>query len=371
MAYLLSIFYFFYFAVVGVYIIFMPKVLAMSGYSGVEIGIIFAASPLVRFFLPFAFMKGFKLDKHIFNLALVVMLLSATAFFFSIEHFYALLFSNIGLGIGLGLVLPYMEVVALNEIGKQNYGKIRLFGSVGFVLIALVLVKFLNSVDIAFNYFLTLMILTAIISFIIASNTKSITKEDNLHLEDNSILQDWKLWAGLTLMQVSFGSFYNFFTIYETAHGISLDMTVYLWSFGVLCEIVMLYYQGRFLHSNLLKILQFTTFISALRWFLLFIFPENLALLFFSQSLHAFSFALFHSAAISYLHKIYKDKTLAQQLFSGITYGLGALVGALIAGYMYEYFRSYLFLSSTVFALGSFGFLVLWQRDKASQGRTL
>ena len=133
----------------------------------------------------------------------------------------------------------------------------------------------------------------------------------------------------------------------------------------------MLYYQGSFLHSNLLKILQFTTFVSALRWFLLFMFPENLLLLFFSQSLHAFSFALFHSAAISYLHKIYKDKTLAQQFFSGITYGLGALVGALFAGYMYEYFREYLFLSSTLFAFFAFVFLVLWSKDKASQGRTL
>jgi PPP family 3-phenylpropionic acid transporter len=371
MASLLGIFYFFYFSVVGVYIIFMPKVLAMSGYNGVEIGIIFAASPLVRFFLPFAFMKGFKLDTHIFNVALLVLIGSAIAFYLSIENFYTLLLSNIGLGIGLGLVLPYMEVVTLNEIGKENYGKIRLFGSVGFVLVALVLVKFLSSGDIALNYLLTLSILTATISFFIARNTVEVSKEEQTHLQSNPILQDWKLWMGLTLMQVSFGSFYNFFTIYETAHGISLDMTIYLWSFGVLCEIVMLYYQGRFLQNNLLSILQLTTFLSAFRWFLLFMFPQNLALLFLSQSLHAFSFALFHTAAISYLHKMYKDKTLAQQLFSGITYGLGGLSGALLAGYIYEYFTGYLFLSSTLLASMSFGFLVLWSKDKNSQGRTL
>lgn len=349
----------------------MPKVLAMSGYSGVEIGVIFAASPMVRFLLPFAFMKGFKLNKSIFTLALLVLLGSAIAFYLSIEHFYALLFSNIGLGIGLGLVLPYMEVVALNEIGKQNYGKIRLFGSVGFILIALVLVRFLSSVDIALNYLLVLTILTALISFIISRTTDDVSKEDATNFQDNSIAQDWKLWVGLTLMQVSFGSFYNFFTIYETSHGISLNVTVYLWSFGVLCEIVMLYFQGRLLQNNLLGILQFTTFISAFRWFLVFMFPQNLTILFISQSLHAFSFALFHTAAISYLHKIYKYKTLAQQFFSGLTYGLGGLVGALLAGYIYEYFRVYLFLSSTFLAFGAFVFLVLWSKDKVSQGRAL
>ncbi|MGB3962598.1 MAG: MFS transporter, partial [Sulfurimonas sp.] len=45
---LLAVFYFFYFGIVGIYIIFMPKVLMMVGYSGSEIGIIFAAAPLVR-----------------------------------------------------------------------------------------------------------------------------------------------------------------------------------------------------------------------------------------------------------------------------------------------------------------------------------
>ncbi len=370
MPFLLSIFYFFYFAIVGVYIIFIPKVLAMSGYSGVEIGIIFAASPLVRFFLPFAFMKGFELNAKVFNVALVIMLGSAFSFYLSLEYFYKLLLSNIGLGVGLGLILPYVEFIALKEIGKENYGKVRLFGSIGFVLVALVLVKFLSSSQVALNFLLFLTFCTALISFFVAKKANIHTREiEKENCQSENILKDYKLWIGLTLMQVSFGSFYNFFTIYETAHGISLDMTIYLWSFGVLCEIVMLYFQGKFLQQNLLNILKLTTLISSLRWSLLFLFPQDLPLLFFSQSLHAFSFALFHTAAISYLHKIYKNKTLAQQFFSGLTYGLGGLFGALFAGYIYEYFQTYLFLSSAILALVSSGFLELWSRDKASKER--
>ena len=362
MSALLSIFYFFYFAIVGVYVIFMPKVLAMSGYSASEIGIIFAAGPMVRFILPFAFTKGLKLNAKSFNIALLIMIGSSVAFYLSLESFYKLLLSNIGLGLGMSLVLPYIEVISLSYIGKERYGKVRLFGSVGFVLVALVLVKFLNEASVALNFLISMTFMTVLFGYLIVKNSHKVQTQEKEVEQDINLLADWKLWLGLTLMQVSFGSFYNFFTIYETDYGVSLDMTIYLWSFGVLVEIVMLYFQGRLLRGNLLLILQITTFVSALRWFLVFAFPQNLIVLFFTQSLHALSFALFHSAAISYLFHLYKHKSLAQQFFSGITYGLGGFSGALLAGYIYEFYPKYLFLSSTFLALGAFGFLYLWEQ---------
>jgi len=367
MSWLLSIFYFFYFSIVGVYIIFIPKVLIMSGYSKLEIGIIFAASPLVRFFLPFAFIRGFSLNEKVFNVALVIMFGSAFSFYLSLDSFYSLFISNIGLGVGLGLILPFIEFIALSVVGKENYGKIRLFGSLGFILVALVLVRYLSAPDIALGFLLLLSFFTAVISFFVVKNSH-IEQKDRLHKgEYQNIFRDYKLWIGFILMQVGFGSFYNFFTIYETAHGVSLNTTIYLWSFGVVCEIVMLYYQGRLLQNNLLSILTVTTLISALRWLILAFFPQNILLLFFSQSLHAFSFALFHTAAISYLYKIYKNKTLAQQFFSGLSYGLGGLIGALLSGYIYQYFPDYLFISSAVLAFCASFCFQWWSRDKASQ----
>ena len=53
----ISAFYFFYFAAVGVYVIFLPKVLHDIGYSTFDIGIIFALAPLMRFLTPFLFLK--------------------------------------------------------------------------------------------------------------------------------------------------------------------------------------------------------------------------------------------------------------------------------------------------------------------------
>lgn len=359
---LLGTFYFFYFGIVGIYIIFMPKVLAMVGYSGSEIGIIFAAGPLVRFLLPFAFTRGLRLDAKIFNISLLIMLVSAIAFYYSLDDFYLLLLANIGLGIGMSLILPYIEVIALEVVGKEKYGKTRLFGSIGFILVALVLVRFLSSPEVALLYLLSFTSLTALLAFLVARiDVKTKKKKEDIK-NDITLLKDYKLWLGLTLMQVSFGAFYNFFTIYETGYGVTLDMTINLWVFGVIVEIVMLFFQGRLLKFNLVLLLQITTLSAVIRWFLVYLYPQNLGVLFFAQSLHALSFALFYSAAISYLHQIYKNKVLAQQFYSGITFGLGGLVGALSFGYIYEYFPSYIFLMASGVALMAFGFIVAWSK---------
>jgi len=363
MFYLLALFYFFYFAIVGVYIIFMPKVLAMLAYTPSEIGIIFAAAPLVRFLLPFAFTKGLELNKSAFNIAITIMLLSSVAFYFSLHNFYALFISNIGLGIGMSLILPYVEILALDIIGKERYGKVRLYGSIGFILVALILVKYLSSPEVALIYLLTFSILTSIISFILVKIAHHTDENAKKQKNDVALIRDWKLWLGLMLMQVSFGAFYNFFTIYETDHGVSLDMTINLWVFGVILEVVMLYTQGRFMRLNLLFILEVTIFSAVIRWFLLFLYPQNLVVLFFAQSLHALSFALFYSASISYLHQLYKSKVLAQQFYSGVTFGLGGFLGAIIFGYVYEYYASYIFLVASLVALGSLLSIYLFKRE--------
>ena len=363
MSFLLASFYFFYFAIVGVYVIFLPKVLAMALYTPSEIGLILGAAPLVRFFLPFAFTKHFRLDKKSFNIAIIVMFLSSLAFYVSIHNFYTLFFSNIGLGIGMSLILPYIEILALDHLGKERYGKVRLFGSLGFILVALVLVEYLSSVEIALIYLVVLTGMTAIFAFILVRHSYKHHAQKEDVQNDVTLFRHWKLWLGLMLMQMSFGAFYNFFTIYETAHGITLDMTINLWVFGVIVEIIMLYIQGRFLKFNLLLLLEISIFSAVIRWFLLYLYPENISMLFFTQSLHALSFALFYSASISYLHQLYKSKVLAQQFYAGITFGLGGFLGAIVFGYVYEYFANYTFLVASVVAALSLLFMILWRKE--------
>ena len=347
----LSAFYFFYFAAVGIYIIFLPKVLHNIGYSPADIGIIFALAPLMRFATPFLFLKHIKLDQRIFKLALILSILSASLFYITITDFYLFTLNNAILGVCLSLILPYMEIIALKELGKGRYGKSRLYGSIGFMLISLILAKFLTSNNIALHYYLFTTILTAIFALLLLKHDEPHHEARGVATDNFSILKYWPFWLSLFLMQVSFGGFYNFFTIYETSYGISLETISYLWSFGVVCEILMLYFQAPILKNNLTLIIKFSIFITAVRWFMLYFFPESLTITFISQSIHAFSFGLYHSAVIIYLYSLYSNKKLAQQFMFGIAYGLGGFVGALTAGWLYG---EQLFLYSGIIALLAF-----------------
>lgn len=342
----LSAFYFFYFAAVGVYVIFLPKVLHDIGYSTFDIGIILALAPLMRFLTPFMFLKHIKLNQKMFKTALYLSIISSASFYLTIENFYLFMINNALLGVCLSLILPYLEVTAISNLGKEKYGKSRLYGSIGFMIISLVLAKFLTQPYVAIHYYLVLNILTVIFAILLLKYDVEREKEENN--EPFSFFKYWSFWLSLFFMQISFGAFYNFFTIYETEHGMSLEMTSYLWSFGVICEILMLYFQAPLLKNNLLTIIKFCVTITTLRWFLLYLYPDSLSITFLTQSIHAFSFGLYHSAVIIYLYSLYENKKLAQQFMYGVAYGLGGFVGAIVAGAVYGEF---LFIFSALFSL--------------------
>ncbi len=347
----LAFFYFFYFSLVGVYVIFMPKVLLSFGYSKAEIGIVYAAAPFMRFLIPFIFRRFITLDHKVFLISLVLMLLGSLVFLGTIEDFWSYLIANLLFGAAMGISLPYVETISLHKLSKNRYGKVRLYGSIGFTVIALWLGKVLTVPYEALYYLLAMVFFTLLSGAVIAHidrDTKMETLEENKSF--SLLIYPW-FWLSLFLMQVSFGGFYNFFTIYETAHGISLEITSWLWSFGVICEIIMLYFQGPLLQRNLLTIIKAATLITAIRWLILYLFPDSLPLTFASQSLHAVSFALYHTAAISYVFTLYTQKKLAQQFFLGIAFGLGGSVGALLAGQIYG---ENMFLIEAIIALLAF-----------------
>jgi len=359
---LLGAYYFFYFALVGVYIIFMPKVLLDLGYSPIEVGILYSASPFMRFLLPFVFRYFVVLSPKVYGFSLVLSFLATLVFFSAIEHFWAYLFINLAFGAMMGISLPYVETIALSNLSKRHYGKVRLWGSLGFIAIALWLGKVLVTPYHAL-YYLSAM---AFFTFVFGLMLRQYDQQISQNIQENhsfSLLKYWAFWLSIFLMQVGFGGFYNFFTIYETAQGISLEMTSYLWSFGVLCEIFMLYFQGALLQRNLLKILQFATLVTALRWLILYLFPHSLTLTFASQSLHAISFALYHTAGISYIFSLYSQKKLAQQFFLGIAFGLGGAVGALLAG---EFYGKNLFLIEAGITFMAFIALLVHEKRKRS-----
>lgn len=327
----------------------MPKILQTIGYSPLQIGTIFALAPLMRFFVPFFFLKKIELTKTVFYIALGGALFSIILFYVTIEHFYFFIFPNLIFGASLGMILPYIETYAIEHLQKERFGRSRLFGSIGFMLVGIVLARHLENYTNGLYYLLLGMLLTIFFAFSLVQNNPVFKQTRDENEELFKIGDATFLWVSLFLMQVSFGAFYNFFTIYETDHGISLEVVSYLWAFGVICEIVLFYFQASiFKRFNLVFLVKIAILATTFRWLLLFLFPESLAISFASQSLHAFSFALHHTAAISLLYTLYRDKKLAAQFYYGFSFGLGGFVGALVAGYFYG---EYLYLYASFIAL--------------------
>lgn len=356
----LGAYYFFYFALVGVYVIFMPKVLLDLEYTPTEVGIIYAAAPFMRFLLPFIFRHYIALSPKVYRLSLVFTFIATLIFLQTVHDFYFYLVANLLFGAAMGVSLPYVETIALATLSKKHYGKVRLWGSLGFMGIALWLGRVLSSPMEALYYLATTALLTLMFGYIL---TRYDTISHISALEDASfsLSKYWAFWTSIFLMQVGFGGFYNFFTIYVTSHGISLEVVAWMWSFGVLCEIFMLYFQAALLQRNLLNILQFATLITALRWLILYIYPDSVPVIFATQTLHAISFALYHTAAITYVFSLYAQKKLAQQFFLGIAFGLGASVGAVVSGQVYG---EHLFLVSALITFLAFLVLLIHQKRK-------
>jgi len=361
----LSLFYFAYFALVGVYIVFVPTALLDFGYTKFEIGIIGSSAPFMRFLLPFLFKHYIELTYNVYKLSLLLTFSGATIFLFTVENFWIYLLSNLLFGAAMGVILPFVETIALEVLNKKVYGKIRLWGSIGFILVVLILGK-LNVDSITTLYFLSAMAFFTLLFgyFIVRYENHLEKREEEENAASFSLQKYWAFWVSIFLMQVAFGGFYTFFTIYGEEQGFSSSLVSYLWSFGVICEIVMLYFQGPLLQRNLLTILKAATLITAFRWLLLYLYPSSLLLTFLGQSMHAVSFALYHTAAITYVFSLYSQKRLAQQFFLGISFGLGGSFGAFIAGFIYG---EYLFLVESLIAVAAFIMLLVHTARKNQQ----
>ena len=346
---------------VGIYIMFLPIALNDFGYNKIEIGIVYAAAPFMRFLLPFIFKHYIKLTNKIYIYALFLTFISSFIFLFSISNFMTYFITNLFFGASMGVTLPFVETISLQKLSKKLYGKIRMWGSIGFIIVALSLWK----IDPSPMLILYLLLLTAFATlitgyFVLEYDTKNSESQQKSE-SDFSLKIYWAFWVSIFLMQVAFGGFYTFFSIYETEHGFGEYFPI-LWVFAVLCEIIMLYFQGPLLQKNLLTILKIATFLTALRWLLLYLFPDSLGMTFFSQSFHAISFALYHTTAITYVFSLYTQKRLAQQFFLGISFGLGGSVGSFIGGYFYG---EYLFLFESIITVGAFLMLLVHDRRKS------
>jgi PPP family 3-phenylpropionic acid transporter len=245
-------------------------------------------------------------------------------------------------------VMPQFEAITLARLGarKSQYSRIRVWGSIGFML-----------ANLAFGWMLSRWGYDALIglllpAFALLLLAAWLNDDPPVHADEpvgsgfvatiRPRLADPGLrrflFAAL-LMQVSHGPFYVFLSLHLAANGHSPAVVGLLWATGVLAEIVMFLWLPRWLPRIDLRVLMGICFAAgAARWLATAGAADVLVVIVLAQCVHALTFAAFHGAGMQVLSEHFPGRSgvHGQALLYGFSSGLGGVLGALGAGALWE-----------------------------------
>lgn len=364
----LSRFYFIYYFFVGAFVPYWGLYLQSEQFSAADIGILMSLFQISRIFAPNFW--GWLADhtkKRVtwIKLTASLGLIGFIAIFWA-HGFWALFFVMAALSLFTSSTLPLSESLVLAHLATTNghYSRIRMWGSLGFIVAAVILGFLID----AFGIKSLLWFLLAVQITLYALTFKLPEAVVAPHAHDQfSVWQIVKqpaviaLLVGCSLMVTAHGVLYNFYSIYLAEHGYSKTMIGFLWAVGVICEIGVFMFMPKMMARFTLKtILLVSLVLAVIRFSMIGLTPDQLPLLLFAQCLHAFTFGSFHAASVEVITQFFNGRHQAkgQAIYNSVAYGVGGAVGGLAGGFALQYLGGqYTFMLAAAFPL--VGFLVI------------
>jgi PPP family 3-phenylpropionic acid transporter len=352
--------YFLYFGVLGMYLPFFNLYCYHLGFSGLNIGILSAARSVAMVVFPLiwgALADRLSARRSIYVLCSFCSTLIWMQYLFTVD-FGPMLAITLLYGMFYAPIISFLEAFTMDTLGKEkkSYGHLRVWGSISFIVVVLVLGKIIDlySVKIIVVLILAGSLLFALISTQIPAiqplKIKRLSKGAKSLLAGRVLMF---LFCAF-LMLVSHGAYYGFFSIHLENLGYGSTFIGLTWAFASAAEIlVMIRSDQIFRRFSLESVLIFSFMVAALRWFVLF-WAQSAAVILLSQVLHAITYGTFHIASILYIDRLTPDKakTMGQAVNNAVSYGLGLMVGFFFNGYLYEISGSFtLFMISSLIAL--------------------
>ena len=366
-------FYFFYYAFVGLFAPYWSLYLKSIHFDAIEISILMSIQPVMRMLAPGIW--GWLAD-HTGKRLLVVQIAAALSAVFYLGVFFTISFQGMFLVLVLmaffwSASMPLVEATTMSFLGKNtaNYGRIRSWGSIGFIVTVVGLGYAFDYIAIAWLLWAGLVCEIGILIF-----SRQIPHTEVLahHTDHQSIKQIamqprvLALFGACFLMSVAHGPYYTFYSIYLVEQGYAKSAVGGLWALGVICEIgvffVMPVLVRRFGFTRILLI----SFSAAIvRFFLIGWTVDWVVLLMLAQVLHALTFGAYHAASVGLVHEFFKGRhqSKGQALFGSITYGAGGVLGGLASGPIWQHWgANVLYSMSAVTALLGL-LLMVWMRN--------
>ncbi len=341
-----SVFYFCYYAALGAYTPYIGRWVVSLGHGGYVVGGMLGLWYGTRIVGPplwSALAQNSARPGHWFVSGAALTLLCFAAF--TLTHGALALFAVMALfGLFYNAVMPQFEAMTLSALGPRSaeYGRIRLWGSVGFLVVASSYGWLLDRLGDASFPWITLPLFVAMLIAAWphrrdAPIEHASAGHDAGHLWKRPGVRRFLLVA--LLMQVGFGAFYVFYTLHLQAHGHSGLAIGALWGLGVLIEIAMFWQAPKLIQRfGAPRLLSFCLAVSVWRWTITALFADSLVVMAAAQLLHAFGFAVFHACCMRQMSEFFPGKRAAsgQSLLYGFSSGVGGVLGAGLASLMWD-----------------------------------
>lgn len=335
------------------FLAYFPLFLEQIKFTPVQIAFVIALPNIVRIFAtPIMTSISDRAGRRRHSMALfsVVALLSFWVLIYASDYWVV-----IGLVIFLSIfytpIQPLQDAYAYETVHTLglNYGPMRSWGSIAFVVATLIGGWYLSFGEPADLLFLTvgslgLLAVVAVLLPGMPSESRSVTKESVWSAEELRDPQFLLVVLSGGLLLGSFSALYAFASIYWLSVGISDAMVGGLWALGTLAEIGIFVWGAFFLrHLGAWGLMVTGGVASIIRW-LLFPFATEAWSAIILQLLHAGSFGMVFLGVVSYLSKLVSNKRLAtaQGLFQT---AFGAVMGisGIASGWLYEVEQAYAF----------------------------
>lgn len=366
----LSAYYFFYFAFIGAFSPFFTLYLQSLKFSAWDIGVLMSLMQVMRLLAPNLW--GWLADRlgaktPIVRGAALMSLFGFSCFFFA-QGFVGFFLGMALLAFFWSAALPLVEALTFSHLGAQanRYGSIRLWGSLGFIAAVLGLGWLLDRLPLSATLWASLGLLGGILACALALPDKREAAHETDRQPIGDILRRREvraLFVACFFMAAAHGALYVFYSIYLVGRGYGTTLIGFLWTLGVVAEIVVFLAMPRLFGAFSLRAILLFSFACAIVRFLAIGWGvDSLALILAAQLLHAATFGAYHAASVAAVNSWFAGRHQArgQALYGSLSFGAGGMLGGLVSGWSWDAIGAELtYTLSAAFALG--GLLVLWR----------
>jgi MFS transporter, PPP family, 3-phenylpropionic acid transporter len=370
-----GLFFFAYYGFIGVFSPYASLYFSDKGMTAAQIGVLMSLIQVMRIFGPNLW--GWVADHSqrrvlVLRITAMAALIAFSGMFFgrTFAQFFAVM---VAINMFTSAQGPLSEALMLSEMRGDltHYGRVRLWGSVGFILTVTVAGHMLDWQGIGLMPWISLAMLGLVLlaSLRMDESARVTVQHDVPSIK--ALLQRKEIvafFASTFLMIAAHAALYVFYSLYLAQLGYSKTVIGLMWSLGVVAEIVFFFYQAPlFKRFGVQKLMMASLFIAVIRFLMIGFCAQSLFWLLIAQILHAATFGVHHSASVAMLQRWFSGPLQArgQALFISISYGLGGTLGGLLLSLLWDKFGAQtVYLTAAAFALAGAGAATLayrWQ----------